>query len=339
MSLQRVSQSSDQIAVAVRLVEELTRDLAGCPSTADLFETAFRILYGTTPFDVAAGVMVEQTIDLYLAGRPTARSLTDEKLFATIRNVVETVVPPPFSASDVVVKVERYDLPPLPGGGDPMAHEIHVPLLLKNRPAGVLVLCRGERFSETDRLILSLFSALFSTLHDSMQARRRIRALAETDDLTGIPNRRYFRRQLPQEIERARTYRLPLALLMIDVDDFKQINDTFGHVVGDVVLSELCGMMRESLRTPDFIARYGGDEFAVILSHTDLAGAAGVAARILSRLREVTIEIDAEHSISCSVSIGVAELKPDDASGRDLIRRADDRLYEAKRQGKNRFVC
>lgn len=339
MGQPRVSESNDKIAVAVRLVEELTRELAGCSSTADLFESAFRTLYGTTPFDVAAGVMVEQTIDLYLAGRPATRSLADDKLFTTIRNVVETVVPPPFGGSDVVVKSERYELPPLTGAGDPMAHAIHVPLLLKNRPAGVLVLCRSDSFAEADRLLLSLFSSLLSTLHDSMQARRRIRALAETDDLTGIANRRYFRRQLPQEIERARTYRLPLALLMIDVDDFKQINDTFGHVVGDVVLSELCGMMRESLRTPDFIARYGGDEFAVILSHTDLAGAAGVAARILSQLREVTIEIDAEHAISCSVSIGVAELKPDDTSGRDLIRRADDRLYEAKRQGKNRFVC
>ncbi|HEU4521409.1 MAG TPA: GGDEF domain-containing protein [Thermoanaerobaculia bacterium] len=331
--------SNDTIAVAVRLVEELTRELAGCTSTADLFDSAFRILYGTLAFDVAAGVMVEQSIDLYLAGRPATRTVADERLFSTIRAVVETVVPAPFGGSEVVVKAERYELPPVSGPRDPMAETIHAPLLLKNRPAGVLVICRSEPFGDTDRLILSLFSTMLSTLHDSMQVRRRIRALADTDELTGIANRRYFRRQLPQEIERSRTYRLPLALMMIDVDDFKQINDTFGHVVGDVVLSELCGMMLESLRTPDFIARYGGDEFAVILSHTDLTAAAVVAERILSRLREVTIEVDAEHAIRCSVSIGVAELQPGDSSGRDLIRRADERLYEAKRRGKNRFVC
>ncbi|HUP45008.1 MAG TPA: GGDEF domain-containing protein [Thermoanaerobaculia bacterium] len=328
----------DPINLAVRLVQELTSELAGCSSATDLFDSSFRILYGSVTFDVGVAVMVEQNLDLYIAGRPEARTFADERLFSTVRRAAEGVMPAPFSGTDIVVRSERYDLPDTSGRRDPMRHELDVPLVLKNRPAGVFVLCRHEKFKTIDRQLLSLFSAVFSTLHDSVHARKRIQFLADTDELTGIANRRYFRRQLPQEIGRARAYRLPLSLLMIDVDDFKEINDTFGHVVGDVVLSELCGTMRETLRTPDFIARYGGDEFAVTLPHTDLAGAMRVADRILSRLREVTIEVDPDRAMRCSVSIGVAELHPDDTSGRDLIRRADQRLYEAKKRGKNQYA-
>jgi diguanylate cyclase (GGDEF)-like protein len=329
----------DSMVVAVKLVDELSRELAGCASADDLFATAFRMLYESVPFDVGVTVMIEQTLDLYIAGRSNVRTFSDDALFSTVRRVAESIMPAPFGISDIIVRAEHYDLPEVTGKSDPMRHEIDALLMLKNRPAGAFVLGRREKFTETDRQLLSIFAALLSTLHDSMMARKRIRVLADTDELTGIANRRYFRRQLPQEIHRARTYKLPLALLMIDVDDFKEINDTFGHVVGDVVLSELCATMRQTLRTPDFIARYGGDEFAVTLPHTDLAGAERAAERILSRLREVTIEVDAEQSIRCSVSIGVAEMRPGDGSGRDLIRRADERLYEAKRRGKNQYVC
>ena len=338
MTLLRVRKPKDPINVAVRLVEELARDLTGCSSADDLFGTAFRILYGSLRFDVGVAVIVEQTLDLYIAGRPAARTFSDERLFTSVRNLAEKVIPSPFGTSDIVVRSEHYDLPEASGSRDPVRRKIDAALHLKNRPAGVFVLFREENFTRNDRRFLALFTAVLSTLHDNMQVRKRIRVLADTDELTGIANRRYFRRQLPQEIERSRTYKLPLSLLMIDVDDFKEINDTFGHVVGDVVLSELCGAMRESLRTPDFIARYGGDEFAVTLPHTDLRAAERIAERILARLSDVTIEVDPEHAIRCSVSIGVAELRPDDASGRELIRRSDERLYEAKRRGKNRYI-
>ena len=175
-------------------------------------------------------------------------------------------------------------------------------------------------------------------LFDTIRVRDRIVNLAETDDLTGIWNRRYFRRQLPHEIERARTFGVPLSLLMFDIDEFKQINDSFGHVIGDVVLSELCGCVRETLRTTDIIARYGGDEFAVILPHTDLGGAQAVAERILAKVRQLTIPTDEEGAIQCSVSIGIAEFRREDGVANDLVRRADERLYLSKRQGKNRYT-
>ena len=111
----------------------------------------------------------------------------------------------------------------------------------------------------------------------------------------------------------------------------------FGHTVGDVVLSELCGAVRETLRPPDLFARFGGDEFAIILPHTDLGGACAVADRILQKVRMLTIPADDEGSIRCSISLGIADYQRTDTTAADVIRRADERLYEAKRAGKNRY--
>ena len=119
-------------------------------------------------------------------------------------------------------------------------------------------------------------------------------------------------------MERARVYSLPLTLLMFDIDEFKAINDSFGHTIGDVVLSELCGAVRETLRPPDLFARFGGDEFAIILPHTDLGGACAVADRILQKVRALTIPADEEGSIRCSISLGIADYRRTERPPQDV---------------------
>jgi diguanylate cyclase (GGDEF)-like protein len=331
------SEDHARISDLVTLIQELTGRGIASESTAGLFAGAFETLFRCVPFDVAVAVMIEQNLDFYISTRAGAEALVDDALIARIRAALESRIPVSFATTDVVVKSESHALE-AHGEALPLDHSIDSMIQVKRRIAGVVFLFRHEPpFTDENHSLIDIFTTQMALLLDNLASRERIQELADSDDLTGIWNKRYFRRQLPHEIERARVYNLPLSLLMFDVDDFKQINDGLGHTIGDVVLSELCGAVRETIRPPDFFVRFGGDEFAVVLPHTDVSGAAAVAERILERVRGLTIPTDEEGSIRCSVSIGLATFRQGETAN-DLIRRADERLYEAKRAGKNRIA-
>ena len=333
--LKTTTERDPQIAGVLALVQELTA-LAHSETAADLFGHAFTTLARTVPFDIGVAVMLEQNIDLYISSRANAGKQISEALVERVRSVLESVIPPEFTKLEIVVKDERRNLGTR---GEPgLSEDVHAILKQENRTAGLVLVCRGTReFSADERRVIEIFSAQLSMLLDNLRARQKIMSLADMDDLTGVSNRRYFRRQLGAEMDRSRVYGVPLSILLIDVDDFKVINDTHGHMMGDVVLSELCGTVRDILRSPDAVSRFGGDEFAVILPHTDRAGAARVADRILERVRELPITDEKEQPIRCTVSIGIAQMEPGDASFNDMVRRADATLYNAKREGKNRY--
>ena len=335
--LSRLRAEHRQISDLLDLIQELTSRAVRSESAADLFNEAFPTLFKCVPFDVAAAVMIEQHLDLYVSTREGAESLVSEPLVARIRETLQQVIPVSFETTEVVVKAELHNVP---AGATGLTHVTHALLEQEKRTAGMLMLFRGDSdFSENEQHILAIFGTQVAMLLGTISSRERILNLADTDDLTGIWNRRYFQRQLLQEFERARTFGVPLSLLMFDIDDFKQINDAFGHVLGDVVLSEVIGVVKQGLRPTDTIARYGGDEFALILPHTDLTGARSVADRLLSRVRSLTVPTDEEGAIQCSVSIGLAEYNRDDLTARHLTKRADERLYLAKRSGKNRYTA
>jgi diguanylate cyclase (GGDEF)-like protein len=317
-------------------VLSLIRDLSGEPMRAatvpELFHASFAALGECLRFGVGAAVMIEQNLDLHVVTRNGAE--VNDAIIERIRSRLQAMIP---ISAEIIVASESV----LSGGQallPVVEHDLATILRIENRTAGLLLLLGDAPFDETDAQLLEIFAAQVAMLLGHFTAREQIQNLADTDDLTGIWNKRYFRRQLPQEIERARVYSLPLSLLMFDVDDFKEINDSLGHTIGDVVLSELCGAVREILRPPDLFARFGGDEFAIILPHTDLGGACAVAERILKKVRALTIPTDEEGAVQCSISLGVADFGDGDGAT-DLIRRADERLYESKRNGKNRYTA
>ena len=161
--------------------------------------------------------------------------------------------------------------------------------------------------------------------------------VAHTDALTFLPNRRQMIGDLQREIIFSDRYGTPLALSMIDIDHFKNINDTYGHTVGDEVLQKLAGELRQHIRHPDTIGRYGGEEFLVILPHSMLQAAIQQAERLCRHVRSLLIKTN-EAEISLTVSIGIAQYKIQKEDWQTFLSRADSMLYRAKNNGRDQWV-
>lgn len=202
-----------------------------------------------------------------------------------------------------------------------------MPLVAREKLLGVLSLYRrgpNRAFIDDEIGLVADFAAVAALALDNARARSELELLATTDDLTGLPNRRRFQTELEREIATANRYGSPLMLLLLDLNNFKAINDTYGHPAGDNALTIVAQALQEQVRAPDLVARLGGDEFAVLLPQTDPIEAQALA----QRLRQ-TVEAALDPPLNISVSIGMSthELGRDF----DLLKDADRFLYEAKR--------
>ena len=162
-------------------------------------------------------------------------------------------------------------------------------------------------------------------------------ALALTDALTGLYNRRYMEAHLANLSRRSAQPDRSLALLMVDIDNFKHVNDTYGHPIGDEVLKAVASRLRHNVRPFDTVARWGGDEFIVVMPESDIKTCAIVGERLRGKVAQEAVEIGTNHGpISVTISIGAAATPLDRFDPADLIRRADEALYRAKDTGRNR---
>ncbi|MEW6599767.1 MAG: GGDEF domain-containing protein, partial [Nitrospirota bacterium] len=162
--------------------------------------------------------------------------------------------------------------------------------------------------------------------------------LSQTDGLTGLFNRQHLDKRLAEEMDRARRYGTPLSLIIFDIDYFKKINDSFGHITGDKILQTTASVIRETLRNTDIAGRFGGDEFVTILVQTDLHVGMQVAERLRLRIEQQRVKVDKDRDAGFSISLGICQFDSTIARAEDFIARADEALYKAKRDRRNK-VC
>jgi diguanylate cyclase (GGDEF)-like protein len=213
------------------------------------------------------------------------------------------------------------------------------PLRRGHSVLGVIVVERDPQepaFDTDDEAMLVSLAGPAGIAVDNVLLHREAQRLSVTDPLTGAGNLRHMTTTLAREVERATRFDRPLALLLMDLDHFKRVNDTYGHTVGDAVLRELSRRVAACVREVDTVARYGGEEFVVITPETDTDGALHLASRICEAIREAPFMVG-EDNVIVTVSIGVASLPSHGTSSGDLVRAADDGLYAAKRAGRDRY--
>jgi diguanylate cyclase (GGDEF)-like protein len=200
---------------------------------------------------------------------------------------------------------------------------------------GVVTVARGGRpFTDDERVVLRSLGAEAALALENIELHFQVSRQAVTDELTGLANHGRFQELLTAEIEQVRRYRHPLGLIMLDIDDFKAVNDTYGHQQGDAVLRHVASVLRENSRDADSPARYGGEELSLILPHTDLEGAFAIAERIRAAVEGLRVaRTDDGGVLRITASVGVTSSTLGDRNR--LIADADGALYEAKRRGKN----
>jgi len=213
---------------------------------------------------------------------------------------------------------------------------IFFPIISFDIPLGGLLLKRDSKEFEIFEIdSLSIFIKQTATIFRNIQLLNMVNNLIIYDTLTGLFVHKYFKIKLDEEIVRSRTSKKFFCILVCDIDHFKIVNDTYGHQAGDIVLKETGKIIRNAIRTVDMPARYGGDEFSVILPHTTKDGALILANRICEKIRNVSIPFY-DKKLNITISIGVAEFNESIMDSNELIRCADTALYSCKSKGRNR---
>lgn len=213
-----------------------------------------------------------------------------------------------------------------------------VPLVSGQRIIGVIQLLNGlgeAEFTEQDQRILATIADFTAIAIENSRLMAKVRDLTITDDLTGLYNSRHFQVLGEYEMERASRYGTDLSLVFLDLDHFKQVNDSYGHLTGSRLLKEVGHLFHGIIRKVDYAARYGGDEFVFLLPSTSKKGGGSMALNLLNRLRQSKFRSDCGQQIKVTASIGIATYPTNASSLKNLVKLADEAMYRVKRSTRN----
>jgi diguanylate cyclase (GGDEF)-like protein len=325
---------------AAEQVRELTAALEHARAESRRIRT-FGELGGSLELDDVIALVLEAASALpgAQASLVTLRTQAGARMVAAVGLSPEEAEGPAVPAANdahtrsVVVSYD-YEEGAVEKGAQPVRCGVVVPLSGEEGPEGMLAVFSrkpGFTFDEATIAELEAFAARAGPAIENARRFRKARELADVDALTGLHNRRYFHETLAREVARAKRYRRTLALILLDLDDFKSVNDRIGHLGGDEVLAEIGERMRGVVRSADVACRIGGEEFAVLLPESSLED----AEQLYERLARAVANGPVGEVGRLSLSGGITHLRPDD-DRTSIFERADDALYRAKSDGKGR---
>ncbi len=338
--LERVNNLLDRRLYEVTVMNEITQLASPMISYHDTVRAAVRKIAQMFEIDAVALVYtIEQDTTLHIVPirpvSPTFITKLEEKALQEASL--------PFDAQDK--RIQRYVAPFQQEDGNPMRDELEtvypIPILRGGEVKGVFVIAGDHRLligPEDEHTVQQLVSQAAVVIENAWLY-DKVRQMAITDGLTGIYNRSHFLHLLGQEVLRSRRYERTFGLMMLDIDHFKRVNDTFGHQAGDQVLQKIVSECMKELREPDEMGRYGGEEFVFLLPEAGLAQTSLVAERVRARIADTVVHATAGDA-RVTVSIGVTawpECGTDDSDA--IIAKADSALYRAKNSGRNCVIA
>ena len=289
------------------------------------------------------GVLWKEGPLLYLYQDESCPPMFTQEVTKNMVRVLTILGEEPVDIERIVLQVEKRKLSPNPMDMDPRAtlkSHLTLPLAVEGEIIGCISL-NSDQTSAFDAQNLQFFSVIGYQMAATLKHLQRfssVKNMAIYDTLTGLYNRRYFEERLKVEAQKSFANRIPLSLIMVDIDHFKKVNDTFGHPEGDMILREIASLLKKSVRKKDTVGRYGGEEFILILPEAGIEASSMIAERIRLLVENTLFDVG-KAQLNLSVSLGISNFPMHGArSDEELIKMADQALYEAKRGGRNR-VC